>query len=262
MAFMYEGSTATDASSLGRQRNLREKLKALAELQKVDLEIAALKKTADAYPKQLADLERELGAATNAVDAERARLTDLERQKGALEQSIHDEKDKVKKWEARLAEQRTSREYAALAREIDIAKKAIQTTQEEVAELARQLGTQREAVKAKEQELSARQDQIGGRMAELKQKMGELEGQFRALDEKRAGAAKAVDETLLRRYEQVRKKRLPALVPVLSPGICQGCNRSVTPQLYNTLRVTLGTDVCPACHRIIYAAEAMEEKAK
>ena len=41
-------------------------------------------------------------------------------------------------------------------------------------------------------------------------------------------------------------------------GTCQGCNMNVPPQLYNTLRTGLGTDICPACHRIIYAAEAIE----
>ncbi|HEX4620762.1 MAG TPA: C4-type zinc ribbon domain-containing protein, partial [Myxococcaceae bacterium] len=45
-------------------------------------------------------------------------------------------------------------------------------------------------------------------------------------------------------------------------GTCQGCNMNVPPQLYNTLRSTLGTDICPSCHRIIYAAEALELPAK
>ena len=40
-------------------------------------------------------------------------------------------------------------------------------------------------------------------------------------------------------------------------GTCQGCNMNVPPQLYNTLRTTLGTDVCPSCNRIIYAVEAL-----
>lgn len=240
---------------------MREKLKVLSELQKVDLEILSLRKAADVYPKQLAELEKELQGARSAVEAERNRLGDLERQKTGLEQNIAEEKDKVKKWEARLTEQRSTREYAALAREIDIAKKANQTAADELVELGRQLAAQREAVKAKEQELAGRQDQVGGRMTELRAKLAELDGQFKALEEKRAGAAKGVDPTLLRRYETVRKKRMPVLVPVQPPGTCQGCNMNVPPQLYNTLRSTLGTDVCPSCHRIIYAAEALEERA-
>ncbi|MHB8877015.1 MAG: zinc ribbon domain-containing protein [Myxococcaceae bacterium] len=240
---------------------MREKLKALATLQQVDLEIAALKKAADVHPKQLAELEKELGAARSALEAERARLADIERQRGTLQQNITDEKDKVKKWEARLTEQRSTREYAALAREIDIAKKANQTMAEELIELGKTLAAQREAVKAKEQEFAAVQDRIGGQAAELKKKMGEVDTQVKELEGKRAKAATSVDSTLLRRYDTVKKKRMPVLVPVLAPGTCQGCNMNVPPQLYNTLRSTLGTDICPSCHRIIYASEALEAPA-
>lgn len=240
---------------------MQQKLKALAELQKVDLEIAALRKAAEVHPKQMAELERELGAAKSAAEAERSRLAEIDRQKRTLEQNITDEKEKVKKWEARLSEQRSTREYAALAREIDIAKKANQTMAEELVELAKTYGAAREAVKAKEQELAVRQDQVGGKLAELRSRMEASEGQVKELDQKRARVAGGVDGTLLKRYELVRKKRMPALVAVQN-GTCQGCNMNVPPQLYNTLRTTLGTDFCPSCHRIIHAVEAMEGSAR
>lgn len=237
---------------------MREKLKALAELQNVDLEVASLRKAADVHPRQIAELERELGVARSAIEAERARLTDMERQKAQLEQNITDEKDKVKKWEARLSEQRSTREYSALAREIDIAKKANLTMAEELAELTKQLGAAREAIKAKEAEYATRQQGLSGRMAELKGKLGEAESQVKALEGRRAGVSSGVDSNLLRRYEAIRKKKLPALVGVVA-GTCQGCNMNVPPQLYNQLRTSLGTDVCPSCNRIIYAVEALQE---
>jgi predicted nucleic acid-binding Zn-ribbon protein len=239
---------------------LREKLKALVELQKVDLEVASLQKAADVHPRQLAELERELGAARSAIEAERTRVADIERQKSTLEQNITDEKDKVKKWEARLAEQRSTREYSALAREIDIAKKANQTMAEELVEITKTLGAAREAVKGKEAEFASRQAQLSARMTELKGKLSQAEGQVKMLEGKRAQAAGGVDSTLLRRYEAIRKKKLPAMVGVVA-GTCQGCNMNVPPQLYNNLRVSLGTDVCPSCNRIIYAVEALEAPA-
>lgn len=239
---------------------MREKLKALAELQKVDLEAAALRKAADVYPKQIGELEKELSASRAQVEAERGRLLELERQKVSLEQNISEDKEKVKKWESRLTEQRSTREYAALAREIDIAKKANLSLAEELAGLTSQLNAQREAVKTKEQEHAARQDQVGGKVAELRGKASEADGQLKSMEGRRGKAAASVDPTLARRYDLVRKKRMPALVEVQAPGTCLGCNMNVPPQLYNTLRSTLGTDVCPSCHRIIYASEALEEQ--
>jgi predicted nucleic acid-binding Zn-ribbon protein len=236
---------------------VREKLLALNDLQKLDAEIAALRKTAETYPVQLEALKKELAAAAGVVQAERARLGELENQRKTLEQNIQDDKEKVKKWEQRLADQRTTREYSALAREIDIAKKATVTMSEEVNELGRQVTVTREAVKAKEAEFAGHNDRIGGQVQELQDRLAAVDGQAKGLEQSRAASAAHVDRELLTRYDSVRRKRMPALVPVVA-GACQGCRMMVRPQLYNTLRVTLGTDLCPSCGRIIYAAEAVE----
>lgn len=240
-----------------RRPTVQDKLMALAELQKIDLESASLRKAAEVYPRQMAELERELGAARGAVEAERARLLDVERQRRTLEQNISDEKEKVKKWEGRLAEQRSTREYAALAREIDIAKKANTTMAEELVELGKGMATLRETVKQKEQEHVARVEGVAGKLAELRRQSDSFTAQVKGLDGQRAAAAAQVHPPLLQRYETVRRRRMPALVTVVS-GTCQGCNMNVPPQLYNTLKTTLGTDICPSCHRIICAPEAIE----
>ena len=112
---------------------------ALEALQRIDVQIAELLRGGAEHPRKLAELESQLGAARGAVEGERSRLVEIERQKKTLEDQLAADKDKVKKWEARLTEQRSTREYSALAREIDIAKKQNETTQEEIVELARQI---------------------------------------------------------------------------------------------------------------------------
>ena len=98
---------------------------------------------------------------------------------------------------------------------------------------------------------------MGGKLNELRAKVAGFEGQVKELETKRAEVAKGVHPPLLSRYETVRKRRTPALVTVVA-GTCQGCNMSLPPQLYNTLKTTLQTDICPSCHRIICAPEAIE----
>lgn len=237
---------------------MRDKLLALVDLQNVDLEIVGVRKGSEALPRQIAELERQLASARAAMEAERARVLDIERQKKTLEETIREEKDKVKKWEQRLAEQRSTREYSALAREIDIARKANVTMQEENAALSKTLNEAREAVKGKETEFQATQDRIGSDMAALREKMNAFEGQVSELQKKRDAAASKVDSNLLRRYDNVRKKRSPAMVSVVG-GRCTGCNMHIPPQQYNTLVATRGVDVCPSCNRIIHAAEALDQ---
>ena len=237
---------------------MREKLLALAALQKVDLDAAALKKNADAYPREIAELEKQLAAQRAAVDAERVKLDELERQRSTLEQTIVDDKDKVRKWEGRLTEQRSTREYSALAREIDIAKKGQTTMAEEVVELGKQATIQREAVRQKDVEFHARTKELNERIQGLKARLAEVESQARAVELQRADAARSVEKDLLRRYDSIRKKRMPALVAVIAPGTCTGCRMNIRPQKYNELVASRGVDSCPSCSRIIYAAEVME----
>ena len=150
---------------------MREKLLALVALQKVDLEIAALNKSAAEYPKQIAELEKELGLARSASEAERNKLNDLDRQKSTMEQTIVEEKDKVKKWESRLTEQRSTREYSALAREIDIAKKTNLTMAEDLIELGKAQAIQRAAFQAKEAEFLVHAKELGEKMGALRGKL-------------------------------------------------------------------------------------------
>jgi predicted nucleic acid-binding Zn-ribbon protein len=239
---------------------LRDKLLALAALQKVDVEIAALKKNAEVFPREMAELEKQLATAKAAVDAERTKLDQLETQRRTLEQTITEEKDKVRKWEGRLSDQRSTREYSALAREIDIAKKGQQTMSEDVQELGKQIIIARDVVKTKEGEFSGKTKDLVDRIEVLRAKLAEVEAQVKVIDEKRADAAKGVDATLLRQYDVVRKKRMPALVPVNAPGTCSGCRMNIPAQRFNTLVATKGIDTCPSCTRIIYAAETLEER--
>lgn len=238
---------------------MRDKLLALAALQKVDLDIAALKKNADAYPREIAELEKQLAQARAAVDAERTKLDELEKQKVHLEHTVADDKDKVRKWEGRLTEQRSTREYSALAREIDIAKKGQQTMAEEIVELGKQSIIQRELVKQKDADFQVKTKDLVEKVNALKVKLKDVEAEIASIDGTRAAAARDVEPGLLKRYDTIRKKRLPAVVAAVAPGTCTGCRMNVRPQLYNQLVASRGLDVCPSCSRMIYAAETLEE---
>lgn len=237
---------------------MREKLLALAALQKVDVEVAALKKNAETYPREIAELEKQLAAARAAVDAEKTKLDELERQRSTLEQTVSDDKDKIRKWEGRLTEQRSTREYSALAREIDIAKKGLQTMGEDILELGKQITLQRETHKQKEAEFQGRTKELVERVESLRGKLAEAEAQGRVIEAKRAETVRTVDADLVRRYDNIRRKRMPALVVVIAPGTCTGCRMNLRPQMYNMLVASGNVDVCPSCSRMIYASELID----
>ena len=241
--------------------SLREKLKALEELQQVDLDAGGIRGEADAVPLRRAEIEAQVAAAKKAYQAEKTRLEDNERERRQVETLLGMERDKVKKWEGRLGEIRTPREYAALSREIDIAKKTNDTQTEALkglnaaaVELARKVETAAEALSEREM---ASQDEF----AALVLREADFAKRLKELQARRTEAAKLVDPALLSRYENIKKRRAGIAVCPVVGNTCRGCNRNIPPQLSIVLQRANSVETCPNCNRIIYSSEAVNPPA-
>lgn len=236
--------------------SVKEKLKALEALQNVDVEALELQRAGEAYPKRLSALDAELSKAKDVVEAERSRLAQNEAARRQKEQDVASEKDKVKKWEGRLAELRTTREYAALAREIDIAKKVNLNFDEELKLLGAEHEELKKTLAGREGEFRHKEDASAAERASLSEKIGTLNAALRELAEKRAEVSTRVEPALLAKYDAIRKKKGQGVVPVAG-GTCRGCNMRIPPQLNNILRSGATIESCPSCQRLIYAAEVL-----
>jgi predicted nucleic acid-binding Zn-ribbon protein len=235
------------------------KVQALIELQKVDSEILELTRSGEAHPQRLAELERQIGQAKGLLEAEQQKLADNEKQRRDLEQQVTAERDTIKKWEGRLTDLRTPREYAALSREIDIAKKTVEGLETQGRELRAAADPIKKAIDDRQLVLMERQESVGGEAQEIRQKIAALKSRLAQLQESRETAAKVVDPALHNRYEAIRKKRGIALVPVLN-GTCRGCHMSLPPQLFNLLRSgQIDIETCPSCYRLVYAPDPPSE---
>ncbi len=230
-------------------------LKTLEALQKVDAEILELTKSGESNPLRLAELDRDIGQAQAGWEGEQAKLADNEKQRRDLDGQVQEQKDTIKKWEQRLTEQRTPREYSALSREIDIAKKSVETLEHQTLELRQAADGLKRAADTRLQALRERQQTVGVEAAEIRKKMTALEERLVSLRTQRDQASQGCDKALLNRYETIRKKRGMALVPVVN-GTCRGCHMSLPPQLFNQLRSGQAPiETCPSCHRLIYVPD-------
>lgn len=241
--------------------SLREKLKALEELQQIDLEANEVNGALGAIPAKKATIEDAVGDARRAWDAEKARLEANERERRQLDSLLAMERDKVKKWEGRLGEIKTPREYAALSREIDISKKTNDTQGEHLKELAAQAVQLREALDAKAEALSERELAAQAELEDLAQRAAAAEEKLRELEARRAEAAKRVDPGLLSKYENIKRRRAGIAVAPVVGMTCKGCQRNIPPQLAITLQRANSIETCPNCNRIIYSADAVNPPA-
>ena len=239
----------------------REKLRALEELQKTDLKIRDLAAEAESHPARLKQIEAERNEAKAAVDASRGKLADNERARRQNEQMLQTEKDKVRKWEARLNELKTAREYAALARELDIAKKTNQTADEEIKRLALEHADLKKQVDEGEHALAEKEAVVAREGEEIRKVLSGIQARMADLEAERKKLVEQCDRSLVSRYERIRKQRGGlAVVPVVA-GTCKGCQRNIPPQMANNLLTGNEILSCPNCHRFIYVAETEQEAA-
>ncbi len=237
--------------------SLREKLKALEELQKIDIEMHELRAQAEAIPRRRLEIDAGVAEGRRAYDAEKARLADNERERRQLESLLGMERDKVKKWEGRLGEIRTPREYAALSREIDIARKTNESQSEQVKQLAATASELQKGLDDVEERLAEKEEQAQADLQALGKHAAEYEERLRALEAHRADTAKLVDPGLLGKYEQIRRRRAGVAVAPVVGSTCRGCNRNIPPQLSIILQRADTIEICPNCQRIIYSESAV-----
>jgi len=239
----------------------REKLKALEELQKVDLKIRDLSAEAEQHPTRLKQIESERNQAKAALDATRGKLADNERGRRQNEQLLGLEKEKVRKWESRLNELKTPREYAALARELDIARKTNLTAEEEIRRLAGEYDELRKAVAAAEQALGEKEAVVAREGREIQDVLDGVQGRMNELEAERKRLVELCDKSLVNKYERIRKQRGGIAVAAVVAGTCKGCQRNIPPQMANNLLTGSDILICPNCHRFIYAAEEQPAEA-
>jgi predicted nucleic acid-binding Zn-ribbon protein len=233
----------------------REKLRALEALQRVDLKIRELAAEAEKHPARLRQIETERDQAKTALDLTRGKLADNERARRQNEQLLGLEKEKVRKWETRLNELKTAREYAALARELDIAKKTNHTADEELKRLAVEYDALRLQVSATEAALAEKEAVVEREGHEIQAELDAVQSRMKEMEAERARLTEQCDKGLVSRYERIRKQRGGVAVAMVVGGTCKGCQRNIPPQMANNLLTSDEILSCPNCHRFIYAAE-------
>jgi len=232
----------------------KDKLKTLEELQKIDLEIRDLSLAAEKHPKRLKQIETEKSQAKALLDGLRGKLADNERARRQQTEMHGLEQEKVRKWESRLSELKTPREYAALARELDIAKKTNQTADLEIKRLLaeyeelKKSAVDAEAALAEKEQVAAREGQ------EIQSLLTAAQAQIEALQSSREGVVAKVEKSLMSRYEKIRKQRGGVAVAPVVGGTCKGCQMNIPPHMANLLRTGQEIQTCPSCYRFIYAA--------
>jgi uncharacterized protein len=231
---------------------LLEQVKIMLDLQEAMSRTRTVEMEKRKVPLEVADLkalfeEKEAKFLTAQQEFEQVRKERHER-----EREIEEERDRVERSKARLMTIKTNKEYYAMLKEIDQAKRANAMREEELL-----------AILVRYEELEKRLGELGGeveevgaryreRMVEIEEKMKSFDKDIAELAARKAEIASRLDKGLARRFEMIFDRRDGlAIVPARNQS-CVGCHMNISPQIFNLLQREDKVYTCPNCNRILY----------
>ena len=234
---------------------MQDKLIILKNLQDIDQELNDVR-------RQLAVLESEAGELT----AERVRVEgmvatlgdDLARLEGELAEldcALSIEQDNVVKAEGRLPAIKTQKEYVAVLKEIDTAKKVNKEIQDKIKHKNEEIAALAAEKAEKDAELAAVSARTAERSALIQAQIDEIKANTSARETQRKELFAQIPPTLGKRYQVLIERRNGVAVVLAQKGACTGCNMLLPPQLYNNLYTTREILSCPLCNRLLYLGE-------
>jgi len=244
----------TGRISVSQGLPLREQLKALENLQEIDLKIDDLKKKKTALPSALKALDDNMGSLRSSIDGKTRLRDEAEKNQRQTQAAMDLNRDRQTRASQKLEAVQNSHEFQAASKEIEQLKKLSATLEEQ----SKKAGGESETLGKEIGELTAKMDQLKTEREEqaglLSGQAGKLESEIGTLTSERAQFTAKVEPRILSQYDRVRAARAGlGIVPAIG-GRCKGCNMMVPPQLFIEIQRCNQIHQCPSCHRILFVA--------
>jgi predicted nucleic acid-binding Zn-ribbon protein len=239
-----------------RRKRVKDMLDRLVNLQETDEKIVAFQREEEEIPLEIQEKEKSVGLLEEEHNQIQATLDDLENQISDLNLELDEVRDQQRRSQARALAVKTQREYQAVQREAEIARKRRGELEAQIKEFLEEKGV----IADSSLEVKSR---IGDQAKILKKERGaadsrlkKIQGARKDLEKTRSVEAGLIDPVLLGKYQKVFQRYRGKGVVLVSGGVCNGCFMTIPPQLYNQVLAQGGVHQCPNCGRIIYVDQA------
>ncbi len=235
--------------------SLRDQLKALENLQELDLKLDQLKKKKADLPVALKVLEDAFLKAKASVDARQNSLLDLERVRREAQAALELSRDRAGRTAVRLENVANNTEYQAVSKELEQFNKANAALEEQILKAGTDIDAGRAELAQLEAALQKSRTSRDDAASEVQGRMDGLQAEIDKLGAGRAQYTAVIERRILGGYDRLRGSRGgAALVPAVS-GRCSGCNMMLPPQQANDVQRGTALQTCPSCNRILFAPQ-------
>ncbi len=231
---------------------MQQNMQLLKNLQGLDQEINGIKASRKKLETEEAAIQAELARVREMAERLTTDLDQLQAERRELTQALALEQENVKKAEGRLPSIKTQKEYVAVLKEIDTAKKTNKEIQDRIQAKDRDIeGLERDR-QEKQKELTALAEKVGSRQQEIDSQLSGYDARLAEQGGARESLLEQLPVTVRKRYQLLMDRRGGVAVVEARQGACQGCHMHLPPQLYNSLFRDQEIQSCPHCHRLLF----------
>ncbi|MCM2264861.1 MAG: C4-type zinc ribbon domain-containing protein [Desulfuromonadales bacterium] len=231
-----------------------EQLQVLKALQTLDRERRELIQQREQLDEEQGRLQVEVDRVQAMVDSLTSAIEARQEERRELLGKLEHERGLASRAEGRLPQIKTQREYLAVLKEVDAAKKQIKELNDQVAAKDRDLEALTADKGEKDAELAALSEQTAARQAEISAVAVGLDAGLADHGRQRDSLTGRLPVALRKRYDMLLDRRNGLAVVEARDGACLGCHMHLPPQLFNRLYVAKEVQSCPHCNRLLYLA--------
>jgi len=231
---------------------VQKQLQLLRDLQELDTEKKVVENERQAGLNEQETFKAELDRLQQMVNSLDGEIGVLEAEKAELVNAMALEQENVERSEGRLPQIKTQKEYVAVLKEVDTAKKLSKEKQTGIDaknEILESLSADKEE---KDAELASSTEQADTRCAEIDASLVAVNKQLAKMDSQREVFLEELPKSLRKRYGLLMSRRAGVAVVEARGGACLGCHMHLPPQMFNSLFVVNEIQSCPHCNRLLF----------
>lgn len=234
---------------------MQEKLQLLKELQALDIERQTFIQQRQTFTDVHSQLQVDLDRIQEMVDSLATEIEGLNAQRRELVQALTLEEANIARSEGRLPQIKTQKEYVAILKEVDTAKKLAKELTGQIEAKDQELAALGADKTEKDGELASLSEEVAERRSEIGEELAKVEAELEAMQERREDLLKQLPAGLRKRYQLLLDRRGGIAVVEARGGACLGCHMHLPPQQFNSLYVAKEVQTCPHCNRLLYIVE-------
>lgn len=235
------------------QITVKEKLYAIAQLQKALSAIDKIRILRGELPLEVQDIEDDIKGTQTRLDNISAAAKALTHSITTEKHKAGSSKDLLAKYRRQLDHVRNNREYDNLSKEIEYQELECQLSEKKVKEYTEELARRKEEIAQLKSKIELRQGDLEQKESELGRIIKETKGEEEVLlKNAKALEEKIKDQRLLNGFHRIRNVAHNGLAVVpIDRDACGGCFNRIPPQRQLEIRIAKKVTICEYCGRII-----------